>query len=179
LKIAGSIDPAIFMRILLVALALYWPTPALAVEPALAPFGALAFQAAGMLQTGSCVVYEEGGSGWVMTDPCLFTSRACSWRRSANPPPRQVCPQVPGQEYRAIQSRGIQPQAKAFPVFRENTPERDEQIGIVRLRSRSWETPHAKRRQCRSPLSRHVYRPQLEKDMEIELEADLLGVCAE
>jgi hypothetical protein len=33
--------------------------------------------------------------------------------------------------------------AKAFPCVSENTPDRDEQIGIVRLRVATWETPHA------------------------------------
>jgi hypothetical protein len=65
-------------------------------------------------------------------------------------------------------------------VFRKIRSERDEQIGIVRLRVASWETPHAILAANDGRLFRGMFIDRkLEKDMEIELEADLLGVCAE
>ena len=58
--------------------------------------------------------------------------------------------------------------------------ERDEQIGLVRLRVSSWETPYAVRAANAGRLYRGMFIDRkLEKDMEIELEADLLGPCDE
>ena len=57
-------------------------------------------------------------------------------------------------------------------------PERDEQIGIVRVRITEWETPHAARAANAGRLFRGMFVDRkLETNMEIELEADLLGLC--
>ena len=68
--------------------------------------------------------------------------------------------------------------ALAYPCVSPGVPERDEQIGIVRLRVTDWETPHAKKAENAGRLYRGSFIDRaLEKGMEIELEADLLGVC--
>jgi hypothetical protein len=52
------------------------------------------------------------------------------------------------------------------------------QLGLVRLRVDSWETPHARRAANAGRLYRGMYIDQaLRQGMEIELEADLLGSC--
>ena len=59
------------MRVFLLILATL-AAPALADEPVLRPSARLVFKHPAMLQAGQCVVYEEGGSGWVMTDPVYY-----------------------------------------------------------------------------------------------------------
>ena len=166
------------MRTLLVLLALL-ATPALAVEPALRPSARLLFKQPELLKTGSCVVYEEGGSGWVMTDP-VFYLKGTVLGAEVRTRRLGVCPLVPGKNMEQYSREEFNQHAKAFPCVSENTPERDEQIGIVRLRVATWETPHAIRAANDGRLYRGMFIDRkLEKDMEIELEADLLGVCAE
>lgn len=166
------------MRIFLVVLSLL-ATPALAIEPALRPSARLLFKQPELLQTGSCVVYEEGGSGWVMTDPVYYLKGTVL---SADVRTRHlgVCPLVPGKNPAQYNREEFNRHAAALPCVAADVPERDEQIGLVRLRVTAWETPHAIRAANAGRLYRGMFIDhKLEKDMEIELEADQLGVCAE
>lgn len=175
---AGSIDQAISMRNLVVVLALV-ATPALAEEPALRPSARLLFKQPELLQAGSCVVYEEGGSGWIATDP-VFNLKGRVISAEVQNRHLGKCPQVVGKTIEQYSRDEFNRQALAFPCVSENVPERDEQIGIVRLRISSWETPYAIRAANAGRLYRGTFiDKKLEKDMEIELEADLLGVCPE
>jgi len=166
------------MRTFLVLLA-FLSTPALAVDPALRPSARLLFKEPELLQAGSCVLYEEGGSGWVITEPVYYlkgrvVAAEVRTRHLAH------CPLVPGKNMEQYSREEFNRHALAYPCVSENVPERDEQIGIVRLRVSTWETPHAKKAENAGRLYRGMFIEQkLEKDMEIELEADLLGTCKE
>src|SRR5574343_563753 len=59
------------MRILLLTLACL-TSAVLADEPSLRPSAKLLFKQPEMLRPGSCVRYEEGGAGWVATDPVFY-----------------------------------------------------------------------------------------------------------
>lgn len=166
------------MRSFLVLLA-FLSTPALAADPALRPSARLLFKQPELLQSGSCVLYEEGGSGWVITDPVYYLKGRVV---AAEVRTRHLgrCPLVPGKNMEQYSREEFNRHALAYPCVSENVPERDEQIGIVRLRVSAWETPHPKKAENAGRLYRGMFIEQkLEKDMEIELEADLLGVCAE
>lgn len=166
------------MRSFLVLLA-FLSTPALAADPALRPSARLLFKQPELLQPGSCVLYEEGGSGWVITDPVYYLKGRVL---AAEVRTRHLgrCPQVPGKNMEQYSREEFNRHALAYPCVAENVPERDEQIGVVRLRVSAWETPHAKKAENAGRLYRGMFIEQkLEKDMEIELEADLLGTCAE
>ncbi len=166
------------MRILLVVLALVI-TPALAVEPVLRPSARLLFKQPELLQAGTCVLYEEGGSGGIIADPVYYLKGAVL---SAEVRTRHLgkCPLVPGKNMEQYSRNEFNRHAQAFPCVAENVPERDEQIGVVRLRVTAWETPHAIRAANAGRLYRGTFiERKLEKGMEIELEADLLGVCPE
>jgi hypothetical protein len=164
------------MRTFLAVLALL-ALPALADEPVLRPSARLLFKKPEMLQAGHCVVYEEGGSGWIITDPVFFLKGDVS---SAEVRTRHLgkCPVVPGKNIEQYSREEFNRQALAYPCVAEDVPERDEQIGIVRLRVQDWETPHGRKAASAGRLFRGMFidRP-LQKGMEIELEADLLGVC--
>ena len=166
------------MRSFLVLLA-FLSTPALAADPALRPSARLLFKQPELLQPGSCVLYEEGGSGWVITDPVYYLKGRVV---AAELRTRHLgrCPLVPGKNMEQYSREEFNRHALAYPCVSENVPERDEQIGIVRLRVSAWETPHPKKAENAGRLYRGMFIEQkLEKDMEIELEADLLGTCKE
>jgi hypothetical protein len=166
------------MRSFLVLLA-FLSTPALAADPALRPSARLLFKQPELLQSGSCVLYEEGGSGWVITDPVYYLKGRVV---AAEVRTRHLgrCPLVPGKNMEQYSREEFNRHALAYPCVSENVPERDEQIGIVRLRVSAWETPHPKKAENAGRLYRGMFIEQkLEKDMEIELEADLLGTCKE
>jgi len=164
------------MRSFLVLLA-FLSTPALAADPALRPSARLLFKQPELLQSGSCVLYEEGGSGWVITDPVYYLKGRVV---AAEVRTRHLgrCPLVPGKNMEQYSREEFNRHALAYPCVSENVPERDEQIGIVRLRVTDWESPHAIRAANAGRLYRGMFIDRkLEKGMEIELEADLLAVC--
>jgi len=151
--------------------------PALAEEPALRPSARLLFKQPELLQAGSCVIYEEGGSGWIVTEPVYFLKGRVV---AAEVRTRHlgVCPQVPGKSMQQYSRDEFNRHALAYPCVSANVPERDEQIGVVRIRVSEWETPHEKKAENAGRLYRgNFIDRKLEKGMEIELEADLLGVC--
>lgn len=164
------------MRILLLALACL-SVPALAVEPALRPSAQLLFKQPEMLRPGSCVRYEEGGAGWVATDPVYYLKGEVL---ASEVQTRHLgkCPVVPGKNIEQYSRDEFNRHARAFPCVSQAAAERDEQIGVVRLRVTDWETPHAVRAANAGRLYRGMFLDRkLEKGMEIELEADLLAVC--
>ena len=164
------------MKSFLVVLALL-AMPALAEETALRPSARLLFKQPELLKAGSCVVYEEGGSGWVVTEP-LFYLKGKVISAEVRTRHLGVCPQVPGKTMKQYSREEFNRHAQAYPCVSPNVPERDEQIGVVRIRVDSWETPHAVKMANAGRLYRgNFIDRKLEKGMEIELEADLLGVC--
>ncbi|KAB2924957.1 MAG: hypothetical protein F9K30_08550 [Dechloromonas sp.] len=164
------------MRLPLLLLALL-VSPALADEPLLRPSARLLFKYPELLQPGHCVRYEEGGAGWVITDP-LFYLKGSVVAAEVRTRRLQACPEVPDKELSQYSRAEYVRLALAQPCLQAGTPERDEQIGVVRLRVTDWETPHARRAENAGRLYRGMFidRP-LARGMEIELEADALAVC--
>lgn len=165
------------MRIFLVALA-GLTLLAQAAEPALLrPSASLLFKQPELLQPGQCVRYEEGGNGWVVTDPVFFVQGEVL---AAEVRTRHLgkCPVVPGKTLEHYSRDEFNRHVQAFPCVGPDVPERDEQSGIVRLRVVDWETPHARKAENAGRLYRGMFVDEkLKKGMEIELEADLLTVC--
>lgn len=166
------------MRIIVLALAVL-AMSAQANEPvSLRPSAQLLFKYPSMLQPGQCVRYQEGGGGWVMTEPVFYLKGEVL---AAEVRTRHLghCPLVPGKNMEQYSRAEFNRYALAYPCVSNDVAERDEQIGIVRLRVTDWETPHAKKAENAGRLYRGSFIDlPLEKGMEIELEADLLGVCA-
>lgn len=166
------------MRFLPLVLALA-ALPVLAAEPVLRPSARLLFKQPEMMQAGKCVVYEEGGSGWIMTDPVYYLKGSVVAAR-VEPRHLALCPEVPGKNIEQYSRAEFNRHARAFPCVATGVPERDEQIGVVTVRVDQWETPHAARAANAGRLYRGMFIDQpLKKGMEVELEADLLGICPE
>ena len=164
------------MKLLFAAL-VWLATPALAAEPVLRPSARLLFKQPEMLQPGRCVVYQEGGHGWIATDPVYFLRGRVI---AAEVRSRHLgkCPLVPGKNIEQYSRAEFNRQALAYPCVSADQPERDEQIGMVRLRVEDWETPHERKAANAGRLYRGMFIEQkLKKELEIELEADLLGIC--
>lgn len=164
------------MRNLLVVLALL-AAPALADEPLLRPSANLLFKQPELLKPGQCVRYEEGGSGWVITEPIYFLKGEVV---GAEVRSRHLgtCPLVAGKSIEQYSRDEFNRHALAYPCVSPGVAERDEQIGIVRLRVGDWETPYLRKAANAGRLYRGMFIDRvLKKDMEIELEADLLTVC--
>lgn len=158
-------------------LLLFLVAPAMAEEPALRASARLLFKHPELLQAGACVRYEEGGAGWVLTEP-LYYLKGTVVSAEVRTRRLQACPEVPGKplnQYARDEFVGL---LKARPCLAPGTPERDEQVGIVRLRVTDWETPHARRAENAGRLYRGMFVDQaLQRDLEIELEADQLALC--
>jgi hypothetical protein len=164
------------MRTLFVVLALL-TTPTLASEPLLRPSARLLFKQPELLQIGACVNYREGGSGWVVTEPVYYLQGTVV---AAEVQTRHLgtCPAVPGKSIEQYSREQFNRHALAYPCVSEEALARDEQIGVVRLQVTDWETPHALKSANAGRLYRGMFiDKKLEKGMEIEMEADLLGVC--
>ena len=164
------------MRFVFLALACL-SLPALAAEPLLRPSAGLLFKQPELMRAGACVIYREGGAGWVLTEPVFYLkgevlSSGVQTRRLGK------CPVVPGKNIEQYSRDEFNRQALAYPCVAADVAERDEQIGMVRLRITDWETPHAKKAENAGRLYRGMFvdRP-LEKGLEIELEANLLDRC--
>ncbi len=164
------------MKLLPLLLALL-ALPVLADEPELRPSARLLFKDPELMRVGRCVHYEEGGSGWIITDPKFYLKGEVLGSEIVT---RHLgrCPVVPGKNIQQYTREEFVRHAKAYPCVSDKVPERDEQIGIVRLRVSDWETPHARSAANAGRLYRGQFlERKLEKGMEIELEADLLGTC--
>lgn len=164
------------MRTLLVVL-VFLAAPSFAADPVLRPSAELLFKQPELLQPGRCVAYREGGSGWVMTDPVYYLKGIVL---AAEVRTRHLghCPVVPGKNVEQYSREEFNRQALAYPCLAETAAERDEQLGVVRLQVIDWETPHGVRAASAGRLYRGMFIDhKLEKGMEIELEADLLGTC--
>ncbi len=150
---------------------------AMADDPVLRPSARLLFKQPELLQPGQCVRYEEGGAGWVLTDPLYYLKGQVIAARVET---RHVgtCPIVPGKVLKQYSRDEFNRHAQAYPCVSPGFAERDEQIGVVRIKVGDWETPHAKKAENAGRLYRGMFLDRrLEKGMEIELEADLLGTC--
>jgi hypothetical protein len=178
LKIAGFIEPA-FSTMRFFFLLLFLAFPALADEPTLRPSARLLFKKPELLRPGTCVAYKEGGSGWILTEP-VFYLKGVVLAAEVRGRHLKTCPNVPGKNIEQYSREQFNRLSAAFPCLADGLPERDEQIGIVRFKVASWETPHAKQAANKGRLYRGSFIDQtLKKDMEIELEADLLESCTE
>ncbi len=127
---------------------------------------------------GSCVVYREGGAGWLLTEPVYWlkgtTVSYVIKRREVT-----LCPDAgnkPISRYTREEFNRLAAQQPCVARI-ENSHERD--IAVLRLRIEDWETPFERRAANAGRLYRGHYLDQmLTKGAEIELDSDLLDACS-
>lgn len=166
------------MRSLFLLLA-FFALPSLADEVALRPSARLIFKQPELLKEGACVAYKEGGSGWIITEP-VFYLKGTVLASEVRGRQLKSCPNVPGKTPLQYTREEYNRLALAYPCLEQGVPEQAMQLGMVRLRVSSWETPHAKKAANAGRLYRGMFIDKpLKKDLEIELEADLLEACGD
>lgn len=128
---------------------------------------------------GNCLIYRESGSGLILVDPTYYL-RGEVVVAEVRTQHLGHCPQFAGKHDLARYSRDeFIAHARAYPCVSPQVPERDERIGMVRLRVLDWETPYERRMANAGRLYRgQLLAQKLEKGIEIELEADALAECS-
>jgi hypothetical protein len=153
--------------------------PVLADAPALRTSARLLFKNPELLRPGACVMYKEGGSGWILTEPQFYLRGTVL---SSEVRSRQLasCPVVPNKNVAQYSREEFNRLSLAYPCLEQSLPAQEMQLGLVRLRVNEWETPHAKLAANSGRLYRGMFIDKpLKKNMEIEMEADLLEACTE
>jgi len=138
--------------------------------------GRMLFPVPDLAKPGACVMYREGGAGWVLREPefWLKGTVVASEIRS-----RRVerCPDAgkPIQQYSREEFNRL---ARQQPCVSRDDAIREESWGAIRFRVEGWETPHARKLANAGRLYQGHYLDQkLEKGGELELDATLLGAC--
>lgn len=147
-------------------------------DPVLRPSARLLFKEPEVVKPGTCVMYREGGSGWILTEPVFYLKGTVL---SADIRSRKLerCPEVPGKTVEQYTREEFNRLAKARPCVSRDDAVREESTGMVRLQVEEWETPWAKRAANANRLYQgHFLDRPLKKGMELEIEADLLGACS-
>ncbi len=146
-------------------------------DPALRPSAQLIFKHPELLQAGQCVRYEEGGHGWILTEP-LYYLRGEVVAAEVRTRTLGACPRVAGKTVKQYNRQEYNRLLQAYPCTDAASERQQQQIGMVRLRVRDWETPHERKAENAGRLWRGMFiERKLEKNQEIELEADLLSPC--
>ncbi|HJW26305.1 MAG TPA: hypothetical protein VJ576_15535 [Rhodocyclaceae bacterium] len=147
-------------------------------DPVLRPSARLLFKEPEVARPGSCVMYREGGNGWVFTEPVYWLKGTVV---TADIHSRRIerCPEVPGKSIEQYSRDEFNRLAAASPCVTRDDLIHEEQSGLVRVRVEEWETPWARRAANANRLYQgHFLDRTLHKDMELEIEADLLGACS-
>lgn len=146
-------------------------------EPALRPSARLLFKQPELTRAGTCVMYREGGSGWIFTDP-EFWLKGTVLATEVKTRRLERCPQVPGKSVEQYSREEFNRLALAHPCLGSDDQAHDEQVGVVRIQVEDWETPWGKRAANAGRLYQgHFVDQALRRDMQLEIEADLLGAC--
>ena len=150
---------------------------AVADEPALRPSARLLFAQPELQQPGACVMYREGGAGWVVTEP-VFWLKGTVLASEIRSRRFEVCPEVPGKTVERYTREEFNRLAADRPCVSRDDLVREEAVGVVRLRVDRWETPWGKRAANAYRLYQgHFLDKKLSQGLELEIEADLLGAC--
>ena len=150
---------------------------ALADEAALRPSARLLFKQPELARPGACVLYREGGSGWIFTEP-VFYLKGKVLGSEVRTRHLERCPEVPGKTVDFYTREEFNRLANAYPCVSGSGEAHDEQVGMIRFSVEEWETPWAKRAANAGRLYQGQFIDRkLEKGLEMEIEADLLGQC--
>lgn len=147
-------------------------------DMALRPSARLLFNQPELTKPGACVMYREGGQGWVFTEPVFWLKGSVV---TAEVRSRRLgrCPEVPGKLIEQYSRDEFNRLANARPCVSRDDLAHEEQVGMVRFKVEDWETPWAKRAANAGRLYQgHFIDKPLQKGMELEIEADLLGACS-
>lgn len=151
--------------------------PALAADDAAMRLsGRMLFPAPELAKPGACVMYREGGAGWVLREPefwlkgVVIAAEIRSRRVERCIDSGKPVTQLTRDEFNRL--------ATAQPCVSRDDLAREESWGAIRLRVDGWETPHARKLANAGRLYQgHYLAHKLEKGGELEIDATLLRAC--
>ncbi|OQA33777.1 MAG: hypothetical protein BWY57_00965 [Betaproteobacteria bacterium ADurb.Bin341] len=130
-----------------------------------------------LTKPGACVLYREGGAGWILVEPQYWLKGTVL---SAAPKKvvLQLCPLVTGKPIEQYSRDEFNRLAKAQPCVAKVENSKEVELGFIRFRVEDWETPWAKTAANAGRLFQGHYLDQKQqKGLELELQADLLIPC--
>lgn len=148
-----------------------------AAEESTRPDGRVLFPDPALAKPGTCVVYREGGAGWMLTEP-VYWLRGTTIAGEVKQRHVGRCPMVPGKRIEEYSREEFNRLAAAHPCVEREENVRDEDFGAIRLRVEDWDTPWARRAANAGRLYQGSYLDQpLQNGIELELDARLLNAC--
>lgn len=130
-----------------------------------------------LTQPGACVMYREGGAGWILTEPQYWVKGVVV---AAEPKKMrlEICPLVTGKAIEQYSRSEFNRLAKAQPCVSDPEKQKEAVFGTIRFKVQDWETPWAASAANAGRLFQGYYLDQkLQKGLELELQADLLIPC--
>lgn len=137
----------------------------------------LAFRHPDLARPGACVMYREGGAGWIMTEP-VFWLKGTTVSAELRKRKLARCPETPGKTIDRYDRQEFIRLAKNQPCVSRDDAVREEDIGVIRLRVDSWETPWSKRAANSGRLYQGNYLDlPLKQGIELEIDAEFVQAC--
>ncbi len=116
----------------LVAVLLSVATWGAAAETELRPSASLLFHHADLVRPGRCVLYREGGGGWVLTAPQYWLRGAVAASEIRQRRLEQ-CPELPGKNKDQASREEFVRLAAAYPCLAPGEAPREISLGVVRV----------------------------------------------
>lgn len=150
---------------------------AIGAEEALRLSRNLALQQPELTRPGACVMYREGGAGWLLTEPQYWVKGNVV---SVNTRKQRLeeCPLIAGKQIEQYSRAEFNQWARAQPCVTQGQTRPEVESGFVRFQVEDWETPWARRAANAGRLFHGHYLDQkLHKGMELEIAERLLIAC--
>lgn len=139
--------------------------------------GRMLFKVPELARPGACVLYREGGAGWILTEPQYWLKGTVVSAAPKKLMP-ELCPLVAGKVVEHYSRDEFNRLAKAQPCVSKPENRKEMELGFIRFRVEDWETPWARTAANAGRLFQGYYLDQkLQKGLELELPADLLIPC--
>jgi len=130
-----------------------------------------------LAKPGACVMYREGGAGWILTEP-VFWLKGTTVSSEVRTRKIDLCPVVAGKTIELYSREEFVQLANQQPCVSQPENIRTAEYGAVRLRIDEWETPWVKRAANMGRLYQGRYLDKtLRKGEFLEIDADLLVSC--
>ena len=163
---------AVFLGLLLPAL-----MTAQAAEDNMRLAGRMLFKVPELAKPGTCVMYREGGAGWILTEPQYWLKGTVLSAAPKKVTPA-ICPRVAGKAIEQYSRDEFNALAKTQPCVAKAENQKEVEIGFIRFKADDWETPWGRTAANAGRLFQGYYLDlKLHLGLELELQSDLLIPC--
>lgn len=139
--------------------------------------GRMAFPQPQLAKPGACVMYREGGAGWILTEP-MYWLRGTVVSAEIRNQRVERCPDF-GKPLTQLSREEFNRLASQQPCVSRDDLAREESRGYIRFKVEGWETPYGRKMANAGRLYEgHFLDRKLDKGVELEVDATLLGACS-